>query len=245
MKKIFWIDPYLSTLQTKVKALQGNEVVLEETIGYSESGGQESDKITLNGIPVLFSRMDKTPPFFIYYTLPGGHGLSIGDKVNMEIDWPRRNKLMRLHFTCELVLVLMNRLYNKTIDGIELKPNEIDTVIRKRGAHMSETSARVDFECATNISEYFPTIMREYNKIIDADLTIEKGYLNEENEIRYWRLPDIATVPCGGTHVRSTREVGAITLKRDRANKGVERIRITLDDTNPTSPPNGFTFKSD
>ncbi|CDR34217.1 hypothetical protein [Criblamydia sequanensis] len=136
----------------------------------------------------------------------------------------------------------MNRLFNKTSDGIELKPNEIDAVIRKRGAHMSETGARVDFECSSNISEYFPVILKAYNKIIEADLPIEKGYLNEENEIRYWRLPNIATVPCGGTHVRSTREVGAITLKRDRANKGVERIRITLDDTNPTSPPNGVVI---
>lgn len=49
MKKTFWIDPYLSKLETKIKTLQGNEVVLEETIGFSESGGQESDKITLNG----------------------------------------------------------------------------------------------------------------------------------------------------------------------------------------------------
>lgn len=237
MKKTFWIDPYLSKLETKIKTLQGNEVVLEETIGYSESGGQESDKITLNGIPVTASRMDKTFPFYIYYTLPEGHGLSIEDRVTMEIDWFRRNRLMRLHFACELVLVLMNRLFNKTRDGIELKPSDIDTVIKKRGAHMSETGARVDFECSTPISEYFPTLMEEYNKIIEADLPIEKGYLNEEKEIRYWRLPNIATVPCGGTHVRSTREVGAITLKRDRANKGVERIRITLDDTNPTSPP--------
>ncbi|CDR34216.1 hypothetical protein [Criblamydia sequanensis] len=99
MKKIFWIDPYLSELETKIKTLQGNEVVLEETIGYSESGGQESDKITLNGIPVIASRMDKASPFYIYYTLPEGHGLSIEDRVTMEIDWLRRNRLMRLHFT--------------------------------------------------------------------------------------------------------------------------------------------------
>ena len=32
----------------------------------------------------------------------------------MEIDWLRRNRLMRLHFTCELVLILMNRLFNGT-----------------------------------------------------------------------------------------------------------------------------------
>lgn len=214
---MFWIDPYLSKLETKVIDVIGNEIVFEETIGYSESGGQESDRVTINGMEVLSSRMDKKSPFLIYYTLPDEHGLSIGDKVFMEIDWMRRNRLMRLHFTCELVLVLMNRLFNKTPEGVELKPEDIDTVLKKRGAHMAQDSARVDFECSHNITAYFPAILEEYNKIIAADLSIEKGFLNEAEEMRYWRLPNIATVPCGGTHVRSTAEVGEIVLKRDRA----------------------------
>jgi Ser-tRNA(Ala) deacylase AlaX len=237
MRKLFWVDPYLTKIETSVSAINGNEMVFDETIAYSESGGQESDRATINGIEILFSRMDKSEPYLIYYTLPEGHGFSVGDKVSMEIDWLRRNRLMRLHFTCELILVLMNRLFNKTPEGIELRPEEIDTVIKKRGAHMAEDGARVDFESAVNISEYFPAILNEYEKIIDADLPIEKGYLNEAKEIRFWRLPTIAMIPCGGTHVNSTGEIGGINLKRDRANKGVERIRISLKDTEPTSMP--------
>lgn len=228
MKKMFWVDPYLTRLETTISAIYENEVVVNETIAYCESGGQESDQTKINGMEVLSSRMDKNEPYLIYYILPQGHGLSVGDRVLMEIDWPRRNRLMRLHFTCELVLVLMNRLFNKTPEGLELRPEEIDTVIKKRGAHMSEEGARIDFECAVNITEYFPAILSAYQKIIDADLPIEKGYLNESKQIRFWRLPNIAMVPCGGTHVHSTREIGFIDLKRDRANKGVERIRISL-----------------
>jgi Ser-tRNA(Ala) deacylase AlaX len=228
VRKVFWEDPYLQSLETRVSRVDGNIVTLDATIGYSESGGQESDRVTINAIEVLSSQMDKGSPFLIYYTLPEGHGLVPGENVVMKIDWVRRNRLMRLHFTCELILVLMNRLFNGTPEGVELRPEEIDTRIKKRGAHIGETGARVDFECATNISEYFPKILEQYNRIIEADLPIEKGFLEEANQIRYWRLPSIATVPCGGTHVRSTREVGEIDLKRDRANKGVERIRIHL-----------------
>lgn len=237
MKKVFWEDPYLARLSTSVMTVQGNEIVLEATIGYSESGGQESDKVVINGIPVISSRIDKTAPFYIYYALPENHVFKPHDRVVMEIDWTRRNRLMRHHFTCELVLVLMNRLSNKTEEGVELRPEEIDTVIKKRGAHMGEMGARVDFECNVNISEYFPSILEAYNNLIQANLPIEKGFLYEEKQIRYWRLPGIATVPCGGTHVRSTLEVGGIELKRDRANKGVERIRIALKDLHPTSAP--------
>lgn len=46
----------------------------------------------------------------------------------------------------------------------------------------------------------------------------------------HWRIQNIAKVPCGGTHVNSTAEVGMVKLKRDNAGKGIERIRITLVD---------------
>lgn len=237
MRKVFWDNPYQQDLKTIVRQVDGNIIVFAETIGFSECGGQESDVVTVNDIKVLSSHMDKGAPFLIYYTLPEGHGLVPGTEVIMKIDWLRRNRLMRLHFTCELILVLMNRLVNETPEGVELKPEEIDTVIKKRGAHIAETGARIDFECNVNIAIYFPKILEEYNKIITADLPIEKGFLDKSNQIRYWRLPNIATVPCGGTHVRSTGEVGAIELKRDRANKGVERIRIVLKDNQITSDP--------
>lgn len=237
MRKVFWDNPYQQTLETTVSQVDGNVVVFAKTIGFSECGGQESDRVTVNDIEVISSHMDKCAPFLIYYTFPEGHGLVPRTNVIMKIDWLRRNRLMRLHFTCELILVLMNRLFNKTPEGVELKPEEIDTIIKKRGAHIAETGARVDFECDVNITAYFPKLLEEYNKIIAADLPIEKGFLDETNQIRYWRLPNIATVPCGGTHVRSTGEVGLIELKRDRANKGVERIRILLKNNQTTSDP--------
>lgn len=230
MRKVFWDNPYQHSLDTTISHVNDNEIVFAETIGFSESGGQESDVVTVDGVKALSSRMDKCSPFLIYYTFPEGHGFRPGMNVRMEIDWHRRRWLMRLHFACELVLVLMNRLFNKTPEDAELKPEEIDMIIRKRGAHMAETGARVDFECDTNISMYFPRLLEEYNKIIAADHLIEKGFLDEANQMRYWRVPGIATVPCGGTHVRSTREVGKMELKRERANKGVERIRITLEE---------------
>ena len=35
-------------------------------------------------------------------------------------------------------------------------------------------------------------------------------------------------MPCGGTHVRNTREIGAIRLKRRNPGRGVERVETTL-----------------
>jgi Ser-tRNA(Ala) deacylase AlaX len=235
-RKVFWENPYLRSLSTTVAEVDGNKVIFNKTIAYAESGGQESDAATVNGFPVLQAYLDKGT-HEISYTLPDNHGFSVGDSVLMEIDWARRNKLMRYHFTCELVLVLVNRYFGKKPDGVELRPEEIDVIgPLKKGAHMSADSARVDFEFPTNISEHLPAIQALYDKIIGGDMPIEKGYLNEAEQIRFWRIPGLAMVPCGGTHVQSTREVGRAALKRERSSKGVERIKIKLVDETPTHP---------
>jgi Ser-tRNA(Ala) deacylase AlaX len=226
---LFWNDPYLTAIDTAVLSMEGNAVILKDTVGYAEAGGQESDRMQINGIPVLESRLDPDKRF-ITYMLPENHGLQPGIVVHIAIDWQRRYRLMRLHFACELILVLMNRLFGKKQPGEELQPEEIDHLgIEKVGAHMSEDKARVDFMLSDNIEMYFPALQSEFKKIIDSDFPIKKDYINQEKRHRYWRIEGLATVPCGGTHVKSTSEVGYVNLRRKRANKGIERIYITLE----------------
>jgi len=217
MKKIFWENPYQTSLTTKVSLVDGNKVLFDEIIAYSFAGGQESDKATVNGIPVIDSvREDK----LIYYILPDDHGLREEDAVIMEIDWPRRHRLMRLHFAAELILEIVTQKY-----GLE-----------KIGAHISEDKSRIDFISDENISKRFDEIISTYNKIIEADQPIRKGYSDEENQRRFWEIDGFARVPCGGTHVDSTGEVGLVTLKRDSRGKSKERIIIRLiDDSTPKS----------
>jgi Ser-tRNA(Ala) deacylase AlaX len=46
--------------------------------------------------------------------------------------------------------------------------------------------------------------------------------------LRSWEVEGLARVPCGGTHLRTTGEVGALALKRRNVGKGKERIEILL-----------------
>ena len=209
MKKIFWENPYQHTLTTHVTAVDGNRVLFAETIAYSFTGGQESDKAFINDMPILDSKIEEN---LIYYTLPDNHNLHIGDTVTMTIDWSRRSRLMRLHFAAELILEIIARNYH----------------LEKVGAHIAEHKARIDFKSDCNISVHFPEILKQYNAIIDADYTIEKEYSDIANQRRYWKIKGFAQVPCGGTHVNSTKEVGYITLKREKPGKSIERIEIRL-----------------
>lgn len=209
MKKIFWENPYQQNLTTNVLAVNGNTVLFEETIAYSFAGGQESDKAFINDIAVLNSRIEDN---LIYYTLSDNHNLNVGDIVTMTIDWPRRLRLMRLHFAAELILEIVTRNYH----------------LEKVGAHIAENKARIDFKSDSNIFLHFPEILKQYNTIIDADYPIEKGYSDNANQRRYWKIEGFAQVPCGGTHVNSTAEVGYVTLKREKPGKSIERIEIRL-----------------
>ncbi|CAM2735147.1 alanyl tRNA synthetase [Legionella steigerwaltii] len=213
MRKVFWDNPYQSHLETRVVSVANNRVLFEETIAFSFSGGQESDKAYINELTVLHSEIDGN---LIYYTLPEGHNLKPGNIVTMEIDWPRRYRLMRLHFAAELILELVTR---------KLK-------LEKIGAHIAETKARIDFFWDKNISFLFEDLLRDYNTIIQKNQNIKTGFTDVQNQRRFWEIEGFSKVACGGTHVRTTSEVGLIALKRINIGGGKERIEIKLLDNN-------------
>jgi Ser-tRNA(Ala) deacylase AlaX len=206
-RKVFWEDPYQTELNTRIVDVSGSRVLCAETIAFSFSGGQESDRGEIQGYPIEHSEI---VGFDIYYTLPTHHTLHVGQPVCMRIDWPRRFSLMRLHFAAELILEWMTQHV-----GLE-----------KIGAHIAEHKARIDFICDHNISIYFDELLKKYHEMIEKDLWIEKGFEDEATERRYWKIDGFSKVPCGGTHVNSTKEVGPVSLKRVNIGKGKERIEI-------------------
>ena len=209
-EKLFWGDPYLIALDTVVESVDGDNVTLASTIFFAESGGQESDEGTIGGFPVLEAHADGKQ---IRYLLPEGHGLRPGAPVRVEIDKKRRERLVRLHFAAELVLELVYR----AAPGIE-----------KVGAHIAANKARIDFAFQENISELFLEVLTGVARLVDADLEITSAFEEEASERRYWEVPGFARVACGGTHPRTTGEVGEIVLTRKNPGRGIERIEIRL-----------------
>ena len=210
LRKVFWEDPYLAHLDTEIAKVDGDAVTLGATIIYAFSGGQESDQGSIGGHAILAARKEGAD---IVYTLPPGHGLKPGDRVATAIDWERRYRLMRLHFAAEIVLELVYR---------DLGP------IDKIGAHIAADKARIDFARAAPISPELPALAARANDLIAADLPITSAFSDQAAGRRFWQVPGFAPVPCGGTHLRRTGEVGPIALKRRNIGKGKERIEIYL-----------------
>ena len=72
--------------------------------------------------------------------------------------------------------------------------------------------------------------LESYNKIITDNRPILTGFSDIPTQRRFWKIGEFAEVPCGCTHVKSTREVGFVALKRSHPGKSIERIEIRLVD---------------
>lgn len=210
VKKIFWQDPYLTEIKAKITTVNNGIVTLNQTIAFAFSGGQQSDSGSIGGYEIIRAEKEGKE---IFYTIEPNHLLRTGDSVLVQIDWEKRYKLMKLHFAAELILELVYQNYNR--------PEKI-------GANITLDKARVDFYWQGNISEIFPTIASKVKEMVEADLDITSDFFDQETERRYWEIEGFAKVSCGGTHLRRTGEIGAISLKRNNLGKGKERIEIYL-----------------
>lgn len=210
VRKVFWDDPYLSELQTEVTRVIGDQVTLRETVFFAQSGGQESDKGSIGVFPVLNARWEGND---IRYTLPPNHDLRAGNVVTVMINWPRRYRLMRLHFAAEVVLELVNSTLKKP---------------KKTGAHIAEDKARIDFDFKENIEKHLDKIALLANIVVANNYPIESGYSDRAAERRYWKIPGFGQVPCGGTHLKRTGEIGEISLKRKNVGRNKERVEIRV-----------------
>ncbi len=210
VQKIFWEDPYLTEIEAEITSAEKNTVTLNKTIIYAFSGGQQSDSGTIGGYEIIDAQKDGLE---IYYTVPDGHSLKTGDCVAVKIDWKKRYNIMRLHFAAELILELVYTNFGRP---------------EKVGANITSEKARLDFLWVGNISETFPFLERRIKEIAGSDNQIKSSFSDIKNEIRYWEIPGFARVPCGGTHIRRTGEIGEIRLKRINPGGGRERIEIYL-----------------
>lgn len=207
--KFFWENPYLTKLDAAVTSVNGDYITIDRTIAYAFSGGQESDTGTIGGYNIL--RADKQNKQIIYQL--EGHALSVGDHVLVAIDWDRRYRLMRLHFAAEVVLELIYQNFNRP---------------QKIGAHIAEDKARVDFFWDGNISKTFDFLQEEIHRLVSTDLPIKSDFSDPDEEVRFWEVAGFAKVPCGGTHIKRTGEIGELLFKRNNIGKGKERIEIYL-----------------
>jgi Ser-tRNA(Ala) deacylase AlaX len=208
-ERLFYQDPYLKEAEAKVLNINGKEVVLDRTLFFAFSGGQASDRGTINDIPIadVEKRNHK-----IVHILEKEPDFELGENAYLKLDWERRYRLMKLHSAAHVV-------YYPFIEELG-RPKII-------GSNISPEKARIDFLYDEAITDKIPKIEIKVNQTIAQGIEIKTEADKNILEKRLWKCGKWG-MPCGGTHVRNTSEIGKIKLKRKNIGAGKERVEISL-----------------
>ena len=229
---LYFRDAYLTEFDAEVVDVRDGAVALDRTAFYPTGGGQPHDTGTLDGLAVSDVRKEDD---HVWHSVGGATLPAIGDTVHGVIDWARRHDLMRTHTALH---VLCGVIWN-------------EWHVPVTGGNMEPLNARMDFEFDPLPEGFGPRVELLVNDELAADRAIEVSFLPrstavmDEDLIRTkvnlvpTHIPEVRVVDIvgldkqadGGTHVRSTGEVGRIRVtKTESKGKGNKRIRLEIID---------------
>jgi len=223
-------DSYLKEFEATVNSVDGVYVVLDKTCFYYQSGGQPTDtgKLIKDGeeYEVIFVKKINDE---ISHEV-GKEGLQVGDKVKGVIDWERRYKLMRYHTGTHV------------LSGVFTK----DTGALITGNQLNVDKTRIDFSLDNFDRSMIDECVKKSNEIIKQDNKVKTYFIDKEEALKDDSLIKLATRDFleklgpkiriveiegfdkqldGGTHVKSLKEVGKISILK-LENKGKNNRRV-------------------
>ncbi|RZB29183.1 MAG: hypothetical protein AEth_01440 [Candidatus Argoarchaeum ethanivorans] len=213
-EKLFRKNPYLTDVHAKVMDIKNNSVMLDKTILYPASGGQEGDLGLISDLKVIDSSVVGLSN--IYHELESPPSFGVGDMVNVNLYWERRYSIMKLHSAVHIAYLLLK---------------EIGKTGGQAGANVSSHKGRIDVFSKESIQPYLEQINEEINNIISNDLVIIVEPDKTDAEIWWWKLESYKPtwcLKCGGTHPKKTSEIGEVSVKRKNVGKGKERLELKL-----------------
>lgn len=235
-------DAYLTEFEATVTGVRDGALALDRTLFYPTGGGQAHDTGVLAGRSVVDVRKDGGDVWHLLAPSDDGALAAVGDRVRGEIDWTRRHQLMRTHTAMHVLCGVIWNEWNVPVTGGNMEP----------------LSARMDFEFDPVPEGFGPRIEQLVNAELaadrpivvdflprgtalqDADLIRTKVNLIPEgvHEIRVVDIVGLDKQADGGTHVRSTSEVGRIRVtKLENKGKGNKRVRLEIIDAPAPSDP--------
>jgi misacylated tRNA(Ala) deacylase len=220
---LFRDDPYLASCEATVVSVQDNVVELDRTVFYPLGGGQAGDTGNIGPWRVLDTR--KAGESVLHMLEPGARA-EAGMKVELQLDWERRHRLMRLHTALHLL-------------GAVVKAPVTGGRIAEDKAHLDfdiEMEKLVKEEIESRINELTSSpVETKARWITDAELdarpqlvkTMSVAPPRGEGRVRLLEIPGVDLQACGGTHVKNIAEIGRLAVARIRS-EGKRNKRVTL-----------------
>ena len=229
---VFYQDSYAQNCDATVVAIEDGSIVLDRTVFYPIGGGQPGDTGELvrdDGASVAVVDTKKGKNGILHLTT-GDNPLVVGDKVNAQIDWQRRHKHMRMH-TC---LHLLCSLVDAPVTG----------------GSVAVDKGRLDFDLPESTLDK-EALTRSLKALVDADHPISIEWITDEEmtqkpelvrtmsvkppmgqgKVRLINIAEVDLQPCGGTHLKSTGEIGPIRVRKiEKKGKLNRRVILAFDE---------------
>ena len=233
MAKIFEESAYTKKIETRIKEIdtENKEIELEDAIFYGKSGGQPGDvgQIIAEGQKIQVNDTIKKGES-IKNILENLNGLSKNQKVIARINWDKRYKNMRMHTALHLMCASIP--LSVTGGQIGLEKSRLDFNDPEKKINKEELQQIINTLMKENHK-----IMYEYidSKILDSQPELVRTMSVKppqiDGKLRFVKIGNIDFQPCGGTHVKTTKEIGEIKISKiENKGKMNRRVNILLND---------------
>jgi len=235
---LYYEDAYIREFTAKAHAVQGADeqcgIVLDQTAFYPMGGGQPSDTGTLKGANGIAAVKDVRVESGIVIHLGDVTGsVAEGEAVMGSVDWNRRYALMRNHTLAHLMAEAVRKATGLSGEVV--------------GSGLDVDKARLDIVSKSSFGPFLAEIQKVANSVIKENRPVEiktlrrseaEEYVTRFHEnlrtlplhvqnVRVIEVKDWHACACGGTHVKSTGEIGeAEVLRRMSKGKGIERLEF-------------------
>ena len=225
---LFIENSYLKEFKAKILNIKINKIILDQTAFYAKSGGQPGDtgKFIINENIINITDTIKDEKNNICHVSEDYINLKVGQQIKGKIDWIKRYKHMRMHSALHLLCSIIP--------------------LGVTGGQIGFEKSRLDFNAQNNKIDK-EEIEFKINKLIQEDHKITYEWITYkdleekpelvrtlsvkppkiEGKIRLVKIGNIDLQPCGGTHVKTTKEIGLIKIGKIE-NKGKMNRRVNL-----------------
>ena len=236
---IFRDDAYAASCEANVVAINDRGgIVLDRTVFYAAGGGQPGDNGSLefNGqsCPIATTVYDQDRQTIVHVPHDQDTMPEVGQSVKVILDWSTRHKYMRVHTALHLLCSVIK--FPVTGGQIGAGDGRLDFDIQDAGALEKEA-----VEEQLNAIIAADHVVTE-TWISDAELEANPGLVRTmsvkppmgSGRVRLVSIGkdgEVDLQPCGGTHVKSTLEIGRVAIpKVEKKGRQNRRVRLKLSD---------------
>jgi len=235
---LFRDDAYLRSCEAEVVAVnERGGIVLDRTVFYATGGGQPGDTgrliLSAGEIPIGATVYGEDRSEIVHVPARPEAVPEPGEKVEAFLDWDRRNRHMRMHTALHLLCSLI--------------PYPVT------GGSIGAEESRLDFDIADADAIDKEQLTEALNALVAADHPVTTRWISDEEladnpdlvrtmsvkpptgsgRVRLVAIGEDGSVdlqPCGGTHVRSTGEIGKLAVgKVEKKGRQNRRIRLRIE----------------